>query len=197
MLKGSALYKSEQYPQALEYFIQGQSAESLYNRGNAHARQHQFPEAVIAYKKALQLEPGFADATYNKNLIEIYLQQHFASEVESDNGDEDGSAATENDPSSAQSRLGTIGSEQSNPADDQQSGSGIGARSQLGLLHESEQFDGREERLEALSPTQQASESLPDPALIEQWIKSLPQASSELFRRKFLRDYERQILQQR
>ena len=178
-------------------FAQDQSAESFYNLGNAHAQQHQFPEAVIAYKKALQLEPSFADATYNKNLIEIYLQQQFGSEVESDNGDEDGSAMTESDQSSALSRLGAIGSEQSNPADDQTPGSGIGARSQLGSLQEIEQFDGREERLEALAATQQGGEMLPDPALIEEWIRSLPQASSELFRRKFLRDYERQNLQQR
>ena len=197
MLKGSALYQSNRYAEALEAFEDDDSAQSFYNRGNAHARQQQFPEAVIAYKTALQLKPDFIDAAFNKNLIETFLIQQFELENEADSSDDDEDSASETDLTSAQSRLGSMGSEQSNPADDQQPGSGIGASSQLGLLEENEAFDGREEQLEPLAPIEQGIGTLPDPKLIEQWIKSLPQASSELFRRKFLRDYERQNLQQR
>ncbi len=196
MVKGSALYQSNRYAE-VEAFEDDDSAQSFYNRGNALARQQQFPEAVIAYKTALQLKPDFIDAAFNKNLIETFLIQRYESENEADNDDEDGDSASENDLASAQSSLGSMGSEQSNPADEQQPGSGIGASSQLGLLEESETFDGGEERLKPLPPVEQGNDKLPDPKLIEQWIKSLPQASSELFRRKFLRDYERQKLQQR
>jgi Ca-activated chloride channel family protein len=197
MLKGSALYRSNQYAEALDTFKHEHSARSFYNQGNAYAFQQQFPEAVIAYKTALKLKPDYIDAAFNKNLIEIFLIQQFESENEADGDDEDGEAASETDQNSTQSRLGTMRSENSNPADDQQPGSGIGASAQLGQLEENEPFEGAEERLEPLPPTEQANGLLPDPKLIEQWIKSLPQASSELFRRKFLRDYERQNLQQR
>ena len=49
--------------------------EAHYNRGNALARAGQFAEAVAAYDRALELEPGHEDAEFNRNLVADLLAQ--------------------------------------------------------------------------------------------------------------------------
>jgi len=73
--QGSAHYQAENYQQALESFQQSDSAEALYNQGNALAKLQQLDEAIEAYDKALAKEPNMADAKANKALLEQLKQQ--------------------------------------------------------------------------------------------------------------------------
>jgi len=60
-----------------------------------------------------------------------------------------------------------------------------------------ERFDGQEEALQRFDLRAQTGEQPLDPEFLERWIRSLPETSTDLFRRKFLRDAQRQKRQSR
>ncbi len=72
--RAAAQYRAGQYQQAAETLKDTKSADGHYNRGNALARAGQMQEALQAYQQALKLDPGHADAKYNKELVEKQLQ---------------------------------------------------------------------------------------------------------------------------
>ena len=54
-----------------------QRAELQYNLGNAYYRQQRFAHAVLAYRRALQLNPAHEDAAFNLQLTTTKLTDHF------------------------------------------------------------------------------------------------------------------------
>ena len=197
LLQGSAYYRSGQYQQALEMYGKDESAPSIYNLGNTLAQQHRFPEAVVAYQKALALDPQLAPARYNKRLIELYLEQQYET-VNGQSGETgDPESFDSADLPGAEVRIGVAGQESTNPADNQQSGPGLGASIESKQADPFERFDGLEPEMERFALQAQDAGQLPDRQFIERWINALPETSTDLFRRKFLRDFQRQKRQQR
>ena len=197
LLKGSSYYRSGDYEKAVQQFSLNASAQSHYNRGNSLTQLNRLPEAIAAYTEALALEPGLNAARYNKRLLELYLAQQRENEneqsVESDSGSGD---FDQLEQSAAENRPGVIGQEYNNPGDEQQLESGFGAALQSGQIDPFEQFDGREQQIERFSLGQSIDRAQAE-ILLQNWIRNLPAASSELFRRKFLRDFQRQRQQTR
>ncbi len=72
---GAASYRSGDYESASEHFNREDSADSLYNRGNALARAGRIDEAIEAYQQSLELEPDQADAGENLALLEKLKEQ--------------------------------------------------------------------------------------------------------------------------
>lgn len=198
LTRGSAHYRLQQYEQALEAFSQSDSALAFYNRGNALAQLHKFTEAVLAYKQALVIDPKLEDAKVNLQLLEAYLSQSHDADSNGD-GDEEGDSAAETleQASAGLSRSGAGSERSENPGDAQQAGFGVGASTQSGPPDLTDEFDGRDPQLELFMLQQGAAIDLPERAIVERWIDSLPQASTDLFQRKFLRDYNRQKNQSR
>jgi Ca-activated chloride channel family protein len=85
--QGSAYYKAGDYQQALAAFKQENTAEALFNQGNALAKLEKIDDAIAAYEQALQRDPNLADAKANKALLEKLKQQQEQQEQES--GDEE------------------------------------------------------------------------------------------------------------
>jgi Ca-activated chloride channel family protein len=197
LLQGSAYYRSGQYQQALEMYGKDESAQSIYNLGNTLAQQHQFPEAVLAYQKALELNPQLGQARYNKRLIELYLEQQNETVNGQSSETDDGESSGDAELPDAEARIGVAGQELTNPADDQQSGPGLGASMQMGQADPFERFDGLEQEMERFALQAQDAGQLPDAELVERWINALPATSTDLLRRKFLRDFQRQKRQPR
>jgi len=73
--KATSQYKAGQYEQALESLSGLEGADNLYNKGNALANLGRYPEAVAAYKQALEMEPEHDDAKHNKELVEKQLKE--------------------------------------------------------------------------------------------------------------------------
>ncbi|AZQ85430.1 VWA domain-containing protein [Colwellia sp. Arc7-635] len=73
--QGSAHYKAGDYEQALAAFQQADSADALFNQGNALAKLQRLDEAMAAYDKALQRDPNLTDAKENKKIIEQLKKQ--------------------------------------------------------------------------------------------------------------------------
>ncbi len=197
LLLGAAYYRLGRYTEALEQFTHVDNAHGWYNRANAHARLKQFPEALSAYQQTLERYPDHSAAAANLALVEAYLDQQRNSTGDSDDGQEnsDGQETGENTPIE-ESRIGLAGQALNNPGDQDQSGPGIGASTLGGQFSPDDSFDGRERELERFALPEEYTH-LTDQARIDRWIRSLPESSSELFRRKFLRDYERQQQQAR
>ncbi|MDH3449360.1 MAG: VWA domain-containing protein [Gammaproteobacteria bacterium] len=196
MLKGSAYYRKGQYAEALELFRQIETPRSFYNRGNSLAMQQQFPAAIDAYAHALELEPGFGEARYNKRLLELYLEQRQNDADQSGESTAQDDALESLDENGADSRAGVVGQDLNNPGDEPQAGSGLGASAQIGQVDPVEQFDGGEQQQERFSLSDDIDQARAQ-MLVERWVKTLPTTSSELFRRKFERDYQRQMRQSR
>lgn len=72
-------YNKEAYSQAIEYYKQalaetGRNADLYYNLGNAYYRQGNLAQAVLAYERALRLNPAFEDARANLAFVNSRLE---------------------------------------------------------------------------------------------------------------------------
>ena len=73
--KAAAEYQAGHYDQALRTLGGLDAADNYYNKGNALARLGRYEEAMAAYDKALESNPGLEDARYNKELLEKLRKQ--------------------------------------------------------------------------------------------------------------------------
>jgi len=197
VLAGAAHYRRGQIEQALADFNRGRSADASYNRGNALARLERFEEAVAAYTRALELDPALDEARYNKRLIELFLEQQekAATEESRDNADE-GSAFDPVQQTGSESQAGIADQISGNPGDQQQPGPGLGAAMQSGMIDPFEEFSDSEQPPDRSAIMEYLNQPR-EQRRVESWISELPVSSAELFRRKFLRDYQRQLRQPR
>ncbi|MDH3630315.1 MAG: hypothetical protein OER98_04270, partial [Gammaproteobacteria bacterium] len=140
------------------------------------------------------LEP----ARYNKRLVGIYLEQQ--SETNGNQFGDSDEAESSNEyqnQGDTEMRIG-VAETSTNPGDDPELGPGLGASMQPGgQVDPFERFDGQEEAQQRFVLPAQTGEQSLDPEFIERWIRSLPETSTDLFRRKFLRDAQRQKRQAR
>ena len=72
---GAARYRRGDYAGALDAYssVEDKDALAHYNHGNALAKSHSLEAALDAYHAALDLNPDFEDAEFNKTLIEELL----------------------------------------------------------------------------------------------------------------------------
>jgi Ca-activated chloride channel family protein len=198
MLLGASYYRNHQFQQALTQFSENDSAASIYNRANTLVQLQRYPEAIVAFQQAFNLDPQLINAAYNRRLVEIFVEQQATSASNDQQAAITGEGMEETiDPDALEMRIGIATEMQGNPADDQQPGSGSGENQEAGQVDPLEHFDGEdldEERfaLRAQGPGQEL-----EMEFIERWISSLPETSNELYRRKFLRDFRRQQQQAR
>jgi Ca-activated chloride channel family protein len=198
MLVGASYYRSHQFQQALAQFNENDSAAAKYNRANTLVQLQRYPEAIVAYQQAFDLDPQLINAAYNRRLVEIFMEQQAVSAGNDQESAITGEAMEETiDPDALEMRIGIATEMQGNPADDQQPGSGSGDNQQAGQVDPLERFDGQEQDEERFVLRDQGPGQELEMEFIERWISSLPETSNELYRRKFLRDFRRQQQQAR
>lgn len=73
--KAAAQYKTGKYDEAAETLEGQETSDAHYNRGNALAKAGDLMGAVVAYDKALKLDPKNEDARYNMELVEKKLKE--------------------------------------------------------------------------------------------------------------------------
>lgn len=73
--KGSAAYKAGDFETAYQHFQNDETAQGLYNQGNALANLGKIDEAIEAYANALKQQPNFHQAKENKALLEQMKQE--------------------------------------------------------------------------------------------------------------------------
>ena len=70
LAQGVEAYRSGDYAAAEAAWRGLPGAEAAYNRGNALAKQGRYDEAMAEYDRALQLQPGMADAAENRQRVD-------------------------------------------------------------------------------------------------------------------------------
>ena len=129
--------------------------------------------------------------------MQLFLDRQAAEAAVGTAGDDPEAATETGELGSGQPRIGIAGQSPQNPGDEDQSGAGFGASPGVSPLDFAETYDGSDPTLEQF--ILQADESLDarGAEALERWLEALPESSNDLFRRKFLRDYQRQIRQER
>lgn len=90
--QATALYRAGHFEEAAQAFAGSDTADALYDRGNALARAGQLEEARAAYAQALERDPGHQDAAFNRRLVEALLdQRRKQSQQEKQNNEQTGS----------------------------------------------------------------------------------------------------------
>lgn len=87
--QGSAHYKAGNFEEALTSFSKSNTAEALYNQGNALAKLDKLDEAIKSYSKALEKNPDLENAKTNKQLLEQLKEQQEQQEQQSDKNKND------------------------------------------------------------------------------------------------------------
>jgi Ca-activated chloride channel homolog len=70
MEQGVEAFRKDDFATAGQQWSGLPGADAAYNRGNALARQGEYDAAIAAYDRALQLQPGMADAIANRKAVE-------------------------------------------------------------------------------------------------------------------------------
>ncbi|WDS37548.1 VWA domain-containing protein [Pseudoxanthomonas sp.] len=73
--QGAQAYRKGDFAAAQAQFNGIDSADGLYNQGNALAKQGKYDEAIAAYDAALKQQPGMEDAVANRAAVEAARKQ--------------------------------------------------------------------------------------------------------------------------
>ncbi|WP_170293564.1 VWA domain-containing protein [Shewanella litoralis] len=114
--QASAHYKAGDYQQALEGFEQDNSANGLYNQGNALMQLSDYQEAIKRYQQAIELQSPFTEAQKNLELAKQLLDQQ--KQEQSSNQDQSGEGEQSNDSNSDQSNQNNSSSSEQSQSDE-------------------------------------------------------------------------------
>lgn len=201
--KAVAQYRAQDYEASAQAFAEQEDTRSLYNLGNAMARQGEFKSAIDAYEQVLEIDPENADAEYNRDLLKQAQEQQQQNagdqqepsdqQGEGEQSDESGESDQENSDSSAQSDSDSEG-------DSSQRDGEEANQEDLDALQEELQRAAEEaaqneqqmaqqqltpEELEALRREQEQEQAM------EQWLRRIPNDPGGLLRRKFRYQYQK------
>ncbi len=201
-----AQYRAENYADSARAFAERADARSLYNLGNAMARQGEFESAIDAYEQVLEIDPDDADAAYNRDLLKQAQEQQQQQQNQGDQqepsdeqgegeqSDSGGESEQDNSDSSAQSDGQPDDSDASQRDDQESSQEDLEAlQKELQRAAEEAQQNGQqmaqqqlsEEELEALRQQQEQQQAM------EQWLRRIPNDPGGLLRRKFRYQYQK------
>ena len=102
--RGSAAYRAGDYAAATRAFASASGAQALYNQGNALAREGRYEEAIDAYSRALEIDPGLEDAAANKQAVEDWLKRK---QSQQENERPDNKQGAQENPGSPQEKDGS------------------------------------------------------------------------------------------
>ncbi|GAC08069.1 VWA domain-containing protein [Paraglaciecola chathamensis] len=130
MWRGAAAYKAQDYDAALAAFQQAKGAQARYNEGNTLAQLGKLDEAIVAYDKALEIDPAHEDAKANKALLEQQKEQQQEQQQQDNSDQQQGDDSQQNDNSqqsdnSEQGDNNQQGEQQNEQSSDQQQSQGL------------------------------------------------------------------------
>lgn len=219
--QAAAHYQAGEYEKALKtYQTQTeQTADNIYNQGNALAQSGQLKEAIAAYQQALNLNPNHDDAKYNKELVEKELEkqppkQDQDKQQKSDQNKEqeksDTQQSSENKDSQSQQQQDSQKNQQSEQQEQQSDEQQKNQKQEKGQeqLEQQEEDSKPKEQSKTEQPAEQKKDDTKKQAAQqakpadssaknekqqanEQWLNRIPDDPAGLLRRKFKYQYGR------
>ncbi len=101
LAEGVDAYRQGDFAGAQRHFEGIDNAQGWYNIGNALARQGRYDQAIDAYDRALQRQPGMADALANRAAVEA-ARQRKPPQGQSGQQDRDDGSGSRQDPATPQ-----------------------------------------------------------------------------------------------
>jgi Ca-activated chloride channel family protein len=194
-----AQYRAEDYAGSAAAFAENEDTQSLYNLGNALARQGELESAIDAYEQVLEIDPDDTDAEYNRDLLAQLLEQQQEQEQQQESSDQQGEGEqSESDSESEESSESESSSDGEPQEGDSQRDEEEASQEDLDALQEELQRAAEEaqqneemaqqltqEELEALRQEQEQQQAM------EQWLRRIPNDPGGLLRRKFRYQYQK------
>jgi Ca-activated chloride channel family protein len=196
-----AQYRAEDYRGSAAEFAARDDARSLYNLGNALARQGEFESALDAYEQALGIEPDDPDTIYNRDLVKSMLEQQ--AEQEQEGGKQESDQQGEGEQSQSDSDSLQEGEDTENDGEEQE-----GDPSQRDEELSEEDLKALQDELQRAA--EEAEQNQGDPAeqltaeelaalreqaeqqqAMEQWLRRIPNDPGSLLRNKFRYQYQK------
>ena len=195
--RGSAAYRAGDLESAIGEFIQQDSADGHYNRGNALAKSGDLDGAIEAYDRALQLEPEMEDAQANRDLIEKLKQQQDQQQSSDQNNQQNqDQQQSKSDQSQDQSQepqqRENQEPQQSEKQEPQQDGSQEPQQSE-----DKEPQQEQEQAQEQPANAEPSEEEQQNQQEIEQMLRQVPDDPGGLLREKFRYQSRQRALEQR
>jgi Ca-activated chloride channel family protein len=197
-----AHYQAEDFAEAAATFAESGDTQSLYNLGNAVARQGDFETAIDAFEQVLEMDPDDIDAAYNRDLLQQALEQQEQqqqqegeqeSSEESEGEGEPSESESESDQESEDGSESESDSEQGDSQRDDQEAS----QEDLEAMQEELERAAREAEEHGEKPEQMTQAELEElrraqeqEQAMEQWLRRIPNDPGGLLRRKFRYQYQ-------
>ena len=188
--RGTAHYEAGDFRSSSAEFGKLNSADALYNRGNALALSGDFQGAISSYDKSLEAEPDRQDAIDNRELVRSLLEQQQQeqqgndqdsdsdqSDQEGESQDSESDSSQQEQDSSSESQEGSSDPSDQQPSDQESQPTAEGEMSEDMTPSELEQ--ATEEQLARFN------EALEEQQALEQWLRRVPDDPGGLLRRKF------------
>ena len=191
--RGSAAYRAADYKTAAEAFFTDETANGLYNSGNALAKSGDFDSAIGAYERALELEPALEDAIFNRDLLEKLKQEQEQEEQSQEQQDQE-SSEQQHEQDSEQSDKNGDPSDQQPPEQEseQQDESAIPEEESEEESEKKEQQDSEKKQNESeqqaerqTSELEMSEEEKQEQREIDAMLRRIPDDPGGLLRAKF------------
>ena len=199
-----AQYRAADYQASAATFAEQEDARSLYNLGNAMARQGEFESAIDAYEQVLEFEPDNEDAAYNRDLLKQVQEQQQQNQDDQQESSEQQGEGQQSDSESESQEQSSESEAQSDSQSEESEGSprdDEASEEDLEALQEELQRAAEEaaqneqqmaeqqltpEELEALRRQQEQQQAM------EQCLRRIPNDPGGLLRRKFRYQYQKE-----
>ncbi len=204
--RAASRYLAGEYADSAAQFAERGDARSLYNLGNALARQGEFESAIDAYEQVLEMTPDDADAAHNLDVVKQALeQQQQQQQQEQQQGDEQSSESSGDDSQSSDQPPDPNQQGDPNSSSDSESENSESAMrdedeaAEEAMRELQEQLERAAEEAEQQDPAEQMSEEQlaelrrqqAEQQAMEQWLRRIPNDPGGLLRRKFRYQYQR------
>lgn len=216
--QASSEFRAGNYENAAKTWANFDDSESQYNLGNALAKLNKLDDAIKAYDKVLEQQPGHQDAAFNKALLEQLKQQQEQQDQQGgdqkqnqqdsqndgqqqDSQNQSGQSNDQQNSDQQQSQSGEQGSEQQNQQQAQQSQDENSQsksdeqdklkeqEAQESAVQQNEDAEGEEgQNAMAQSPAEQQANAEKEQAL-QQWLQRIPDNPGGLLENKFRHQY--------
>ena len=197
-----AQYRAEDYETSAATFADKDDARSLYNLGNALARQGEFESAIDAYEQVLEIDPDDIDAEYNRDLLQQALEQQEGQKNQGDEQESSEQSDGEGEQSESDGESDQEGSQSDSDSEEGDAKRDDKESSQEDLDALEEELRRAAEEAEQNKDPSEQQQQLTQAELeelrraqeqeqaMEQWLRRIPNDPGGLLRRKFRYQYQ-------